>query len=430
MGRIIRGIELKNYLPASSGFGNDQRLMEVHTAYGNFRVPDRAITYPEINAKVETGIDIRLEGSVAIYEVSDLDREKIKKLIKREEYYKTSCRNARVAQGRMDSFPLRLISFQVTFNDKRIRNEKGKWKTIPNTSGIGYLEESETNMKEFLSAIADFTRKADFEILVIPQFTEDPSKMKRIYKWILEERQGLGFEDIIPTFSLKMFPDSLIDLVDYIESIDKKSQRVNILAFQHYTGIDRASQAFDISRRLSQSNFISMVFGVDRALHDYEDLSGLHTQPHIIGETVALKKGKWIPPTDEEKKKSGTPPWQTIKFLDPRLPKLDGVFTGMTENRFAEIIDDFRLLFGSEAEREIGVLIEFRRRFPVDSPAQLTDEDKVIIDRTRYLSKLHEYLVSQREFAHLRDTLRGNSQKSYLISRPLLYKILTVDIMD
>ncbi len=434
MGEIVRGVDVKKRIPTAKGFGNDLIAMQIETSHGIIALPDRALTYQEFRAKTEIGSDIPIDAWIAIYGIgmlpNPLHREEILKLSDSDsQYFNRKRREALSAGGRYDQyFPIRLLTFTIAEGDKT-RKEGKKRVAIPNTSGREYLDEDEDNIKNFLEAVANLTRAAEYDILTVPLISLDIDVLKRTYEWIMEKRGCFGFGDMIPTFSLKMPKGDIEELIEFIISKDKtariEERRVNLVALQYRRSINRIAQMHELSSLFSNNNMATIVLDVERQIIEKNNLSGIHTQAHIFGQSFSVNKAVGFPSDDEENEdNTETPQWDSIKFLNTTLPALEGVYTGMAESRFKEILEEIRTFFGEDSEINVEILKEFRRRFIDRKPTGLSDEDQAILKYVRHLSRIHEFILSRREFANLRAKIMSEDVEEYINSKELLSPVL------
>lgn len=432
MGKIIRRIELKKRVPTSRGLGNDLITMHIETLFGRISLPDRAITYQEFRAKAEIGSDVPIDASIAIYGIGmlpkPLHRDELEKLSDPDNpYFRKKAREALSASSRYERyFPIRLLTFTVAEGDRKLVEGK-KNIPIPNTSGRGYLDEDEEHIKDFVKAVATLTKTAEFDVLTIPLISFDVNVLKRIYKWIIEDRRSFGFSDIVPTFSLRMRTVDLKELMDYISSLDKPSRqedkKINLVAMQYIRSLNRMAQMYGVSTLFAERNIATIVMDVERQIINKDNLSGIHTQAHILGQSFSVNRSIKFP-SEEQELQIEAPLWEGIKFLNASLLGLEGVYTGMTEKRFSELLSELELFFGDDAWIQTQILKEFRKRFLDRTTNEISEEDHAIIKYVRHLSRIHEFILSRREFASLRASITNEGVENYINSKKLLYPVL------
>lgn len=428
MGKVIRGVTVDKYIPVASGFGNDLKTVSIDTDNFKLILPDRAITYQEFRAKTEIGSDVPIDAGVALFTVGqlphNLHRQEIEKLLDtRSEYFKTKEREAHSINGRYDYyFPIKLLNFTVAIGDKT-RWEDDKKVPVPNTSGINYLAEDEANIKQFVQAVSGLTRSAEFDILTVPLVSLDKEVIKRTYNWILLDRNAFGFKDVVPSLSMKLATDELVEIAEFIRSIDSpiptSERKVNLISIQYLDQRKNAAKLLDVSRRLIELGFATLIIDVERQLNDNDSISGIHTEAHIFGDSFSVK-----PAVKSYRMKNELPEWEGIKFLNTSLPSLEAIYGGMTERRFNEILREIEMLFGDDAENHIKILLEFRGRFMHRNNNQLSDEDSAIINHVRSLSRVHEFLISRMEFSKLRNEIQKGAIEEYVDSKHLLHNLL------
>jgi len=395
MGSIIRRIKLQNIDEGTKILYRTRRLSlklkESNNSY-TFETPLRAYNQQELKAKATVPTEIPLKSAMGVADFR-VNKDTLNKFLTENTTASNKLRNLSRLNTIFSHFPLRTFLMQPTTSG---------------SSGMTYITSNSTLTKQFLRLIAQFTIEAGFNTLTIPYLALPVSKIERIY----EDFSNYSIQnnlELIPTLDLSSDNRRLENLLRIIKEKFVETDQLKLLGLI-YRPYHNCPVSYDLIWNYINNLDIGVVlFGVDRYLTNMSEISGPHFKSFVLGDIFSLKVVGYFGGGKDK------PVESKIRFFcrnDLEVKRLLRIT--QNSNQFKNILDELEEVYSKDYKNVKKAIINFKE-------AQ-NDDDK--FKSLSAITKVHESVMSNKEFNNLSVYVKNNETKDYLYEKPILKKSL------
>jgi len=399
MGRIIQGVKIKQSAFESRGLNDGiywPRIVEVKTDKGYFQTPSRIITSQTLSAKSRIGVEAELSGNISLLERKKLNYDNVKRLIDRNEMAENYAREAKKHLRKMSHYQIKVMYFQPSTKNYMKKDPAGnKHEVLP---GIKYFD-NKSKIDIFLNILTEIANNSGYKTLAIPTLSYNVDiQIGAIGKAVNDFESG-KLQEIIPVIYMDQDPEDVEKLLNSIIENYCDTGIVSAIGFHNSFSGAIASRA-RIGQIMENKNILTLILSVRRNFMGY---SGIHKQSTIFGDSFAPEfvtaYGHENTDTDDDY----YPPYLNIDSLE--IGKLTN------ESDIDKLVSEFLSISPEDEELVKNLLYEIR--------AQPSLKKNIL----PALSKVHETIFSQREFANLRNGIKSDKFADYKVKRRKLFAL-------
>lgn len=419
MGRIIQRVTIEeNNDGEQSNYGQfiDKahnefywpRILHWTTSQGTFTSPSRIITSQALSAQARLGMHLSNSAEIGLIDRGGLNSQRITGLLSTKSSAQRYILEVSKHRRRLTNQALKILYIYPTRSDTYSKKTK-----IRNDSGRRLLNNNESLSIRFFELIKEIYTKSQSQTLAIPTLSGNFNIQRKIISSGIRALELGDVAEVIPTIDMTLHPIVIDNTLKFIIENYVETDIVKAIALHNsFSNNSSASRAI-LSQTLVDKHILSLIFSVNRTDQDSE-VSGIHRQSTRFGDAFASRFVRYLPPDDSQEDDLDEEPYEP-KFFNTSKRNIIQILGNGSDNDSYRLNNELSTAFPKDKYLLNSVIQNF-----LDNP-----EDENALQDVSALSKLHEQVFSEKEFAYLKLKLKNGKLAEYRQERPELYFVNT-----